>query len=291
MCTLVDTSPCDARREEVREDAAVGADAPRQEAPSMDRALAGDPVSEPAEEEDAVTRLQSVDAFNSLEDGQPGPPGQVEVILAAGADRGAGKELAFEAGPEVQYTPRGPGAFARHMALNGAIEFEADRHGEEHSLNLGWGQRWLANGQGGTWVPTIGGLTEVNLPLSPGFTPGLVGDSLSETLTIAEAVGPGSAYLNGVATGVATSDTTTRRLVLGVRAGYQWNAIDDELTVIADVVREQSEEMNGRDLDTAELSVKWGVNDHLTLGPGVMLGLDRNPDTPRLGGGLVMLLE
>jgi hypothetical protein len=208
-----------------------------------------------------------------------------------GADRGYGRDFGYAAEPEIAFTPKSDSRFLSNLEMSAAVELEGEGGLPQPAINLGWGQRWLQNGTGSRWVPTIGGLTEVNLPVQGGLGPKLEGDNLSETLTIAEDLGPGSLYLNGVATGVLGDEADMRHLVLGMRVGYKWVAIDDKLLLIADYCHEQSESLSERPQNTAELSVSLPLGEHLTLGPGLVFGLDANPETPRIGGGLMLLLE
>jgi hypothetical protein len=247
--------------------------------------------AEEEEEEDPIALAQSVDSFNGLEDGQPTPPGHLEYRLAAGWDHGFGKDFGYEAEPELEYTPKSPTAFLENLQVLGAVELEGGGTEFEPSMNLGWMQRWLADGGPDSWVPTIAGLTELNMPLVTGFTAGLPGDSVTETVTVAKIVGPGSAYLNGEITGMLGKEDDMRHLILGMRAGYKWVAVEDKVAVILDYDRLQSESLSGKDANVGELSLQWGVNDHLTLGPGISVGLDKNPETPRFGAGLMILVE
>ena len=74
--------------------------------------------------------------------------------------------------------------------------------------------------------------------------------------------------------------------------GFQYPfPVRTRLAVIADYVREQGEAAGQKDTNTAELSVQWELSDHVTLGPGLVVGLDANPDTPRFGGGVLLLVE
>ena len=135
--------------------------------------------------------------------------GHVGLTLSLGADHLLDKEVGIAAGPEIEFTPRSSSAFLQNSVVSGALELEGGTAELEPALNLGWGQRWLANGKGGNWVPTVGGLTEINLPLPTGFGAGLAGDSAKETLTVAERLEP-SAMLwvteNGSLTGAVAEE-------------------------------------------------------------------------------------
>jgi hypothetical protein len=261
-------------------------EAQQEVASPADDVVGGAPAVE-EEEEDETARLQSVDSFSTLEDGQPTPPGHLEYRVTGGLARSVGGELQYNSEPELEFTPRGRPFFENFQVL-AAVELEGTSTELEPSVNVGWFQRWIVDPGATSWVPTVGTLTELNLPFTGGF--GSAGET-TETVTVAKMVGPGSVYLNGDATLLVGGDPSARHLVLGMRAGYKWLAVEDKLAVIADYVREQGEAVGQRDTNTAELSVQWELGEHVTLGPGVVFGLDGHPDTPRFGGGVLLLVE
>lgn len=42
--------------------------------------------------------------------------------------------------------------------------------------------------------------------------------------------------------------------------------------------------------NTLELSGEWHVNEHLTVGPGIVIGLDDNDETPDFGAGMRFMI-
>ena len=71
----------------------------------------------------------------------------------------------------------------------------------------------------------------------------------------------------------------------GLRAGYKWR-VSDAFALTGDYVHESSEEDGHGDINLLELSGQWKVNEHITIGPGVFVGLDDNEETPNLGAGV-----
>jgi len=306
---------------------ALAADPPK---PDLERAEKTEHAEarQGTDEEDDVVKSQSVDAFNELEDAQPGPPAKLEVRTAAAWGYVPAEGQTPNGSVEFLYTPRG--AFGRNMQLLAAIEGEHDDIDNTFGPNLGWQQRWFTDGGRGSAVPSIGTLTEFFTPM-PGvrnksaFWPGATtGSHLKETLVVAKYVGPGTAYLNGFVqrqisnTQICDSGLATRgqKLAKGVdgcdywapwtfgfRVGYQWVVLDDKLSFIADYMHETNEFTTQKATaalpdpeqhlatDVLELSVQWRPTDHWTLGPGVQLGVNGRAETPTYEAGLVVLYE
>lgn len=65
--------------------------------------------SEP--KEDNVTRLQSCDAFNSLEDGQPTPPRKLEVRVLPTFAYSKAESQIIGIEPELEFTPKSKSQF------------------------------------------------------------------------------------------------------------------------------------------------------------------------------------
>lgn len=78
------------------------------------------------EKEDEVTRTQFCDAFNSLEDGQPTPPGYVEFRLLPTFAYSKAEHQIIGVEPEVEYTPKSKHAFLENAQLLASFFLEHD---------------------------------------------------------------------------------------------------------------------------------------------------------------------
>jgi hypothetical protein len=144
---------------------------------------------------------------------------------------------------------------------------------------LGWQQRWVAEDG---LMPTLGTLAEVRLPS------GYHSSGVDGTLTgiVAKDCGPGTLYLNAFAkTANGDNIDELRHFQWGLRAGYKWR-ITDDWALIGDYVHEVSEEEGHGDLNLLEVSGEWHVTKDLTIGPGILVGLDDNEETPNFGAGV-----
>lgn len=114
----------------------------------------------PAQED--MADLQSVDAFNSIEDGQPGAPGERELQIDAGWRTRPGSHDPFTLHTEIKYTPTGSD-FLRNMKLELSAPLELGLGGTPGNgdLVLGWKQRWVTDHD---WVPSLSTLAEVRAP-------------------------------------------------------------------------------------------------------------------------------
>ncbi len=249
-------------------------------------------------EEDPVTRRQSVDAYTTLEDGQPGAPGEIQLQVDAGWETRSNEHDEFQLRPEIQWTPEN-GEFWRNLQFtlavpmdlgNGAVDGNAD-------LNFGWQQRWVKE-EG--LMPTMSTLAEIRIP--SGYHSAGVDGRL--TGIVAKDVGPGTLYLNvwmetvngnnfdiGQETtflGFTQEGEGIRHFRWGSRLGYKWR-INDTFSLIADVRNESSEQKGVGDIDAFELSGEWHVNERITIGPGIIVGLDGHDETPDFGAGIRFL--
>lgn len=162
-------------------------------------AFAADGAAAPDEEDD-VTRDQSVDGYTELEDAQPGTPGHVEgrLWLTYGYVPAEGYTPSYTI--EGSYTGKG---FLRNTEFDLNQYFEHDDVDNSIGITGGWMQRWVKDGGRKSAVPSVGTLVEYYLRIpgviqQPDFAPGAtVGDHLSAILTVAKFLGPGSLYLNG----------------------------------------------------------------------------------------------
>ena len=56
-------------------------------------------------------------------------------------------------------------------------------------------------------------------------------------------------------------------------------------------VHESSELRGDHNLNIGEVSAEWRVTDKLTIGPGIMFGLDGAEETPHFGAGVTLHYE
>lgn len=245
--------------------------------------------------EDPVTRRQSVDTFTTLEDGQPGAPGEIQMQLDAGWETRSGQPDEFTLRPELQWTPAN-GEFWRNLQLtlavpmdlgNGAVDGNAD-------LEFGWQQRWVKE-EG--LMPTLATLAEMRIP--SGYHSAGVDGRL--TGVVAKDFGPGTLYLNvwmetvngnnfdiGEETtflGITREGEGIRHFRWGSRLGYKWR-INDTFSLVGDIRNESSEQKGVGDIDAIDLSAEWHVTEQLTIGPGIIIGLDGHDETPKFGAGV-----
>ena len=230
--------------------------------------------------EDAVADRQSVDTFSSLEDGQPGPPGKIQVQFDLGWDTTSGKSDPILVQPQLQYTPDCDD-FSRNTQFTLVVPVEVGNGGIDGNadVELGWQQRWISDDGS---VPTVSTLLEVRLP--SGYQSAGVDAKL--TGIVVKDFGPGSLYLNAWAE-TANGDNLEdlRHFQWGFRTGYHW-LINSEFALVADYAHQASEETGHGNINLLELGGEWHVADNLTIGPGISIGLDDNEETPNFGAGV-----
>jgi hypothetical protein len=233
--------------------------------------------------EDEVAERQSVDSWCTLEDGQPGTPGGFELEMFAGWTkfRHESEEISLE--PEIEYTLDGS-EFLRNTQLQLATPLElgeGDAPGTG-DIVFGWQQRWVAeNGS----MPTLATLAQIRAPS------GVDSSGVDGTLTgiIAKDFGPGTAIFNAwIKTANGHNIDELRHFQWGFRAGYKWR-INDQWSVIGDYVHQTSEETGHSNTNALELSTEYKVNEHFSIGPGLIVGLDNHEETPEIGAGIKLL--
>lgn len=253
------------------------------------------------DDDDPLTEHQSVDAFTSLEDGQPGVPGEFEAVmtfewatLSSHRDRGqrahvgayglgkSSNDDAFGLEGEIRYTLKGS-EFLNNMQLNLAVPLElgdgrVDGNGD---VTLGWRQRWV---KGTDTTPTLSTLADVRVPTwdsSSGVDGMLTG-------VIAQELGCGTLYFNAFAKS-ANGDNIedVRHFQWGFRTGYKWR-VCEPFSLIGAFVNQSSEQVGHGNLNVLELAGEYQVSDHLIIGPGIHIGLDRHDETPNFGAGITL---
>jgi hypothetical protein len=251
---------------------------------------------------DAMEDRQSFNTYTSLEDGQPGQPGEFQINFFNGWETSSGERDRWLMEPEIEYTlGRTSDSFLRNTKLGlrtplqlgtGAVDGNGD-------IEFYWIQRWITEQEGG-WCPTFSTVNEIRIPS------GYESEKVDWTMTgvLAKELGPGTAYLNAYLKSANGSNniekpTFTRELLLGeeeddlrnfqwgFRFGYKWR-INEKIALIADYVLESSEMRGNHNRNTGEVSAEWRVTDHLTIGPGIYFGLDGAEETPNFGAGLAL---
>ena len=182
--------------------------------------------------------------------------------------------------PELELT-LGGNDFLRNtqLILGFPMEFGLGGVDGNADAQFGWQQRWV---QEEGWVPTLATLAEVRFPS------GYQSSGVDGTLTgiMAKECGPGTIFLNAfIKTANGNNVEDLRHFQWGVRAGYKWRLRED-LALITDYVNQVSEEEGHSNLNLVEVSGEWRMNEQLTIGPGIVIGLDDNEETPNFGAGV-----
>lgn len=244
-----------------------------------------------------VRELQSMDAFTSIEDGQPGGPGEWELRLDIGwehldddGDDGSrffgfrhrddddDNDDVFPAELELKYTGKGS-HFRENMKLtltsgaefgNGSVEGNGD-------IDVGWQQRWVAEHDK---TPTLATLLVVRTPTGD--------DSSGVDVTLFgildKDLGPGTLFVTAWITDANGGDDV-RSTQWGAQLGYRWR-IGEKFALIGNYVHKSSEEVGNDEIDLLEIGMEYHPTDRFIFGPGVFVGLNDNEETPDFGAGI-----
>lgn len=230
--------------------------------------------------EDEVTMRQSMDAYMSLEDGQPSAPGTWELELNLGWLTTSGESDVGILVPEIEYTPDGSD-FLRNMQLGLAFPFEVGDGGIDGNgdAEIAWQQRWVADD--GT-MPTLATIFSMRAPS------GYQSSGVDGTFTgiLAKDCGPGTFFLNGwVTTANGNNVDDIRHFQWGGRVAYLWRFAEGAALTV-DYVNQTSEEDGESNMNLVEVGAQFKVNENLTLGPGILVGVDGKESTPNFGAGI-----
>lgn len=228
-----------------------------------------------------LTERQSVDSYTSLEDGQPGDREfEFELQFDMGWETASGEHDPILFTPELALTLGGNEFLSNtQLTLSAPMEYGLGGVDGNGDLHLGWQQRWVTEDG---WMPTFATLAEIRFPS------GYDSSGVDGTLTgiVAKDFGPGTAYFNAFAKSANGHNVEDLRdFQWGLRAGYKWR-ITDDFALTGCYVHEVSEEEGHGDLNLLEISGQWVINENITLGPGIVIGLDDNDETPNFGAGL-----
>lgn len=203
---------------------------------------------------DSVTDRQSNDAFNSILDGQPSPPGHPEASITLAWEEEQGGQ--FQLG--IELTPTGPRVLrnALFRVFVETVNVGEEANDTEHSIFLQWQQRWRAAGAG--W-PTIASAATVQVPLDAPDAPEVVLAGI-----VAADAGAGVAYLNIYSETVQGSSPGRAH---GGVLGYKL-PLTASLSAYGDVLLQRQA---GETTVTAELSSELDFASGMTVGPGVSL--------------------
>jgi hypothetical protein len=256
--------------------------------------------------EDEMEDIQSFNTWTSLEDGQPGQPGEVQINYFNGWTTTSGESDPWLMTPQLEITlGQSQSSFLRNTKIGIATPLELGNGGVDGNgdIELEWIQRWIAE-EPCHWWPTFSTVNVIRFPS------GYHSEKIDWTLTgvLAKNVGPGTAYMNAFlksANGNNNLDSGSnslnslfgeedgddlRNFQWGFRWGYKWR-INDKFALIADYIIESSELRGNHDHNIGELSAEWRVTDHLTIGPGILFGLDGAGETPNFGAGVTIHYE
>jgi len=255
-----------------------------------------------AENEDKMEDIQSFNTYTSLEDGQPGQRGELQINYFNGWQTQSHTSDPWLMVMEVEYSPKCKGNWFLENAKFGInVPLELGNGGVDGNgdINLLWKQR-LVEEQAGNWWPTFTIENEVRLPTGDNSS----GVDWTLQGVVAKEVGPGTAVFNAFLKSANghnnleraswwdrscgdVEDDDLRHFQWGFRTGYKWR-LTNSFALVTDYVNQCSELNGNRNQNIGEVAAEWRVNSHLTVGPGIMFGLDGQEETPRFGAGVLV---
>lgn len=221
---------------------------------------------------DTLAIVQPNAAFTSLEDGQPGALGRWSFQVNLGRQDFTSAVSPTESFVELEYTGTSTWLM-RNLEFQVVIPIRLRRSTTKLGRPIfGWQQRWIADFDAMFSVAT---LMEYELPTQG--EAGEVAAALTGILT--KGIGTGSVYLNVL----GGTDRRPAFALGGARLGYiLWP--NQRVSFVADYELLQ---LRGRPpAHVLELGMAWVPSSRLSIGPGIVLGLTRNSETPRFGSGV-----
>jgi hypothetical protein len=252
--------------------------------------------------EDKMEDLQSFNTYTSLEDGQPGQRGELQINYSNGWQTQSHESDPWLMNMEVEYSPCAKGCwflnnakFGIDMPLelgNGGVEGNGD-------IDLFWKQRIVEETEC-NWWPTF--TIENSMRIPTGYDSSGVDWTLMGV--VAKQAGCGTAVFNAWLKSAngdnnleksswwerssrEDDDDSLRHFQWGFRAGYKWR-INECFALIPAYVHQCSELEGDHNQNIGEVSAEWRVNKCLTVGPGIMFGLDGQDETPNFGAGVLV---
>jgi len=220
---------------------------------------------------DTLAEVQAVTSFVLYQDGQPSPPGRWALEFEAGIVHQPGVAPPLGTLLTLQYSGEST-HFARNMLLQVIIPARFGRGSAQIGRPfMNWQQRWVADT---ARMLTLATALALELP-----TPGQPSDTQFLITTIAaKQVGPGNLLWNGF-TGVSRRPQLT---LWGIIVGYNyWPHESLSLVVNYDFIGDPK----GPPQHILQAGIIRILTSRVSIGPGVLVGLSRNKDTPRLGAG------
>lgn len=222
---------------------------------------------------DSITNRQSNVGFNSITDGCPAPPKQLNYSVIGGGKHNGNIQYQGNIG----YTPANNGFF-RNTQL-GLIVPTLDT-GEgitdfEKSISSSWLQRWLCERNG---IPTISTMVSIQVPYDePGEKTDLV-----TTLIITKNIGNGVGYFNAYTE--TTKGFTLDTAEYGAMLGYKMFLKGQKELLFGTMYQ------SGKIL-TLESSLEIDFADGWTISPGLNYALGLNAKSGVIGGGLTLYYQ
>lgn len=250
--------------------------------------------------EDVMEDIQSFNTYISLDDGQPGQRGELQFNFFNGWETGDDESDPWNMRMEIEYSPNGGNWLLDNAKFGIGVPFEltngaVDGNGD---VSLVWKQRLLEEERDGAPV-TFTIQNELRLPT------GYDSSGVDWTVqgVIAKEFGPGTAVFNAFAKSAnghnnlesaswwdqvnGESDDELEHFQWGFRLGYKWR-LTESFALVTDYINQNNELRGERNQNIGELAAEWRVNEHLTIGPGIMFGLDGQDSTPDFGAGLLI---
>ncbi|HUN81135.1 MAG TPA: hypothetical protein VMV81_06440, partial [Phycisphaerae bacterium] len=202
---------------------------------------------------------------------------------------------------EIEYSPNVPGCWFLQNAKFGIdVPLSLGNGGYDGNGDIlpVWKQR-LIEEEEGNWWPTFSIENELRIPT------GYDSSGVDWTMegVVAKEVGCGTAVLNAWLKSAnghnnleksswwdrssGDSDEQLRHFQWGFRTGYKWR-VTESFALLGSYINQSSDTTGERNQNIGEIAVEWRVTDHLTIGPGIMFGLDGQETTPRFGAGILV---
>lgn len=235
--------------------------------------LAAQPISPTAA--DTLATLQSVDAFITLQDGQPGRPGRIQFDLDAGWFNQGEAPTRWLTAATIEYTPR-TSRFVRNMVLAGTLAVtKEDRNVEVVTPVVGWQQRWIADT---TRLISVATILQVGLPVLS------TNKEFNATFggVLARSSGRNTLFVNGMVGALGRARINFEAFWLG----YSYLLNPTTLLVGSYVLVQQDDATQHH----IELGGVHALNDRFSVGPGFEIGLKRHADIPFSAGVRVVFL-